>query len=93
MDADEHVLLSAHLALDDGEVAFIVEPVLECMNAKMPVLAWKIDVCHLTHKVFRTLAILDDRLYRDDVKPMFLRKFLELRRAHHMPVLVHDLTA
>ena len=93
MHAHEHVLLAAHIALDDGEIAASVQAVLVGNKAEMPVFAREINVRHLMHEVLRARAVLDERFDRDDVQSVFFRKLLELRRAHHMPVVRHDLTA
>ena len=93
MHAHEHVLLAAHIALDDREIAASVQAVLVRNETKMPVFAWKINVRHLMHEVLRTRAVLNQRLNRDNVEPVFFCKLLELRRAHHMPVVRHDLAA
>ena len=93
MDAHEHVLLAAHIALDDGNVALVVELVLVGVDAEVAVLAREVDVGDLVHEVLRALAVLDERLDRDDVEAVLLGELLESRRAHHVAVIVHDLAA
>ena len=93
VDAHEHILLAAHIALDDGDVALIVELVLIGVDAEVAVLAREVDVGDLMHEVLRALAVLDERLDRDHVEAVLLGEFLEARRAHHVAVIVHDLAA
>ena len=93
VDAHEHVLLAAHIALDDGNVALVVELVLVGVDAEVAVLAREVDVGDLVYEVLRALAVLDERLDRDDVEAVLLGELLESRRAHHVAVIVHDLAA
>ena len=93
MDAHEHVLLARHIALDDGDVALAVERTLIRLDAEVTVAAREVDVGNLLDEALRALAVLDERLNRDDVESVFFRKFFQLGRAHHVPVVRHDLTA
>ena len=59
MDAHEHIFLAAHIALDDGDVALVVELVLIGVDAEVAVLAREVDIGDLVHEVLRALAVLD----------------------------------
>ena len=93
MDAHEHVLLARDIALDDGDMALAVERTLIRLDAEMTVAARKVDVGNLLDETLRALAVLDERLNRDDVESVLFRKFFQLGRAHHVPIVRHDLTA
>ena len=93
MDAHEHVLLARDLALDDGDVALAVERALIRLDTEVTVAARKVDIGNLLDEALRALAVLDERLDRDDVEAVLFCKLLEFRRAHHVPVVRHDLAA
>ena len=60
------------------------------MNAEMTVFAWKVNICDLTDKAFRTFAVSDEVFDGNDMHPMLLCKFLEMRCAHHVAIVIHD---
>ena len=59
----------------------------------MAVAAREVDVGDLLDEALRALPVLDERLDRDDVQSMLFRELFQLRRAHHVPVVRHDLAA
>ena len=59
----------------------------------MTILTGKIHISYLLDESLRTLAILDECLHRNDAQAMLFRKLQKLRRTHHMPIIIHDLTA
>ena len=74
-------------------MALTVERTLIRLDAEMTVAARKVDVGNLLDEALRALAVLDERLDRDDVESVLFRKFFQLGRAHHVPIVRHDLTA
>ena len=91
VDADEHVLLTVHLALDERDVVLAGEDLAERDGGELAVGGRQADGGHALDELLRAAPVLDQVLDRDQLDPVALAVRDQVGHARHRPVLVHDL--
>ena len=89
--ADEHVRLTVHVALDQGDVVVAGQLVLVQVGLEFPVPAGDGRGDHTLDEFLAAPAVLDQVLDRDDLQVVLVRDLDQPGQAGHGPVVVHDL--
>ena len=90
MDADQHVLAVADVALDERDVRLLVEDALERGDAEVAVSGRQRRGRDAAHQRLGAHPVLDQIRDRDHQQLVPLRELRQLRHAGHRAVLVHD---